>query len=48
MEKLQIIKRKAALLITDRNAIKKCRSNGKASMDEKSEDNPKLKKEPIG
>lgn len=44
IEKSQIIKRKVALLITDRNATKKCQSNGKASMDVKLEDNPKLKK----
>lgn len=46
MEKLQITKRKATLLITDGNITKKYQSNRKATIDEKLEDEPKVEKEP--
>lgn len=49
MEKSQTTKRKAALLITDGNATKKCRNNGEATnTEEKPENKPKVEKKPIG
>lgn len=46
MKNSQMTKHKAALLIIDGNITKKRRSNNKASMNEKSEDDSKLEKEP--
>ena len=49
MEKSQTTKRKAALLITDGNATKKCRSSGEATnTEEKPENKPKVEKKPTG
>ncbi len=48
MEKLQKIKRKVTLLITDGNTTKKQQNNGKTSTNEKSKNDPKLEKELTG
>lgn len=49
MEKSQTTKRKTAFLITDGNATKKCRSNGKATnTEEKPKNKPKVEKKPTG